>query len=105
MLEEGVFLNGLRSEGLLRSDQDLAMQSYALQATVTGFLMIEAQQAEESSLSLAQRADALAQTIHAAFEPEQATQLETLQRFAAEMGARLEQLIAAFEARIQTPMK
>jgi AcrR family transcriptional regulator len=105
MLVQGDFLTWLRQHGLIRSDTDLALQSYALRATVTGFLVIEPEQAEDQQLSLEQRAESLAQTVRAAFEPEQLPQQEKLQQLAGDMIGFLEQLIAAFEEKLQAPMK
>jgi AcrR family transcriptional regulator len=105
MVRPDFFLDRLRAQGLIRSDRNPAMQSYALRATITGFLVIEPQQADETNLSLEQRAEALAQTIQAVFEPEQLPQKEKLQQIAAEMGAWLEKLIAAFEAKVKEPME
>ncbi len=103
VVREGFFLDMLRNQGLIRSDRDPAVQSYALQATVTGFLMIEPSHSGENELSLEQRAEALAQTINAAFEPEAFPPPEELKQIAAEMGEWLGQLIEAFEAKIQEP--
>jgi AcrR family transcriptional regulator len=105
VFEQGVFLDMLRKQGMIRSDQDPIIQSYALRATITGFLMIESPQAGENQLSLEQRADALAQTIHAAFEPEPFPQQEKLAKIITEMDGWLGQLIAAFNAKIQESMK
>jgi AcrR family transcriptional regulator len=105
LVGQDFFLKTLRDHGLLRSDQDLSLQSYALRATITGFLMIDPGQGEENDLSLEQRAEALAQTVRSAFEPEQLPPKEKLFQVAGEMGRWLEKLIAVFEAKIQEPMK
>lgn len=100
LIGQDFFLKTLRDQGLIRSDQDLSLQSYALRATITGFLMIEPGQVEESDLSLEQRAEALAQTVRSAFEPEQLPAADTLIQVAGEMERWLETLIVAFEAKI-----
>lgn len=105
LVEQDFFLNTLRDQGLLRSDQNLSLQSYALRATINGFLLIDPGQVEENDLSLEQRAEALAQTVRSAFEPEQLPTADTLIQIADEMGSWLEKLIAVFEAKIQEPMK
>jgi AcrR family transcriptional regulator len=104
VLGQGDFLQKLRSLGLIRADQDLALQSYSLQATITGFLMIEPGQSGGQSLSLEQRAEALEQTIHAAFEPGELPSSAQLKESADEMSGWLEQLITTFEAKILEPM-
>lgn len=103
-LGQGDFLQRLRSLGLIRSDQDLALQSYALQATITGFLMVEPGQAGGQPLSLEQRAEALALTVRAGFEPAVLPEPGQLKQIADEMIGWLEQLITTFEARILEPM-
>lgn len=104
ILGQGDFLTLLRDQGLIRADQDQALQSYALQATITGFLMIAPGQGGGEALSLEQRAEALAQTVHAAFEPAELPQPEQLKQIAAEMRSWLERLITTFEAKILEPM-
>lgn len=105
LVGQDFFLKTLRDQGLIRSDQDLSSQSYALRAAVTGFLIMEPQQGEENELSLEQRAEALARTIRSAFEPDQLPPKEKLIQVAGEMGRWLEKLVAVFEAKIQEPMK
>lgn len=104
LVGQDFFLKTLRDQGLIRADQDLLLQSYALRATVTGFL-IETYQAEEMELTLEQRAEALAQTVRSAFEPEHLPEEETIIQIAVEMEKWLEKLISQFEAKIQEPMK
>jgi AcrR family transcriptional regulator len=105
LVRQDFFLKTLREQGLIRSDQDLTLQRYALQATVNGFLMIEPQQVEEADIPIEQRAEALAQTIRLAFEPQELPGEEQLRQTAVEMNGWLEKLITVFEEKIQEPMK
>lgn len=78
MMDGQAFVVFLRDLGLLRVDSDIAMQAYALGATVTGFTLSNPGQ-DFDQLSLEAKADALAQTIHLAFEPEELPSPEVLQ--------------------------
>jgi AcrR family transcriptional regulator len=64
------FLHMLRELGLLRTDMDLAAQTYALSATVTGFCLADPLLSEEEQIPLEAKGDALARTLRLAFEPE-----------------------------------
>jgi AcrR family transcriptional regulator len=64
------FMQLLRDLGLLRTDMDLAIQTYAFSATVTGFCLTEPLLAEEEQIPLEDKAAGLAHTIRLAFEPE-----------------------------------
>ena len=70
MADPKEFLSLLRDMGLLRADVDLSMQLYAFAATVTGFYLTDPLIADEDQVSLETKAQALAQTIQDAFEPE-----------------------------------
>jgi AcrR family transcriptional regulator len=104
VIGQGDFLNLLRQQGLIRSDFELAQQRYALQATITGFLVLEPAPGKEATLPLEQRAEALAQIVHDAFEPAQLPPPERLRPISAEIGGWLERLIAVFETKIREPM-
>jgi hypothetical protein len=60
----------LRDLGLLRADMDLATQTYAFSATVTGFCLAESLLTEEEQIPLEAKGEVLARTIQLAFEPE-----------------------------------
>ncbi|WP_046472303.1 TetR/AcrR family transcriptional regulator [Allosalinactinospora lopnorensis] len=60
-------LQELRDHGLLRTDLPLAMQRYSYSAVVTGFLVFDPMTPHETHDTRA-KADALAQTVRAAFE-------------------------------------
>jgi AcrR family transcriptional regulator len=64
------FIKLLRDFGLLRTDSSLPIQAYALGATISGFTLIDPLPGEEDQVSLEEKADAMAQTIRLAFEPE-----------------------------------
>lgn len=64
------FLRMLRELGLLRTDMDLAAQTYALGATVTGFCLADPLLSEEEQIPLEAKGEALARTLRLAFEPE-----------------------------------
>lgn len=64
------FMQLLRDLGLLRTDSSLPIQAYAFSATITGFTLIDPLLSEEDQVSLEEKADAMAQTIRLAFEPE-----------------------------------
>lgn len=100
LFKEG-FLALLRRQGLLRSDTDPAAQQYALRATVTGFLLIDPFLAEEEQLPLEEKAEALAQTVRRAFEPEDPLPPAALRQAASVMIEWLEQLCAFYEQRLR----
>ncbi len=64
------FLLMMRNAGLLRSDMSLSLQLYAISASATGFFLIDSFLEDGEQLSLEEKAEALAQTVHFAFEPE-----------------------------------
>ncbi|GHO92962.1 TetR family transcriptional regulator [Reticulibacter mediterranei] len=64
------FMQLLRDLGLLRTDSNLPVQAYAFSATITGFTLIDPLLTEEDQVSLEEKAEAMAQTIRLAFEPE-----------------------------------
>lgn len=64
------FMLLLRDLGLLRADVDLATQTYAFSATVTGFCLADPLLMEEEQIPLEAKGEALARTIQLAFEPE-----------------------------------
>jgi AcrR family transcriptional regulator len=68
----------LRDLGLMRTDMDPSLQLYAFSATVTGFCLAGTLRENEDHLSLEEQAEALAQTIQRAFEPETLPSPETL---------------------------
>lgn len=95
------FLALLRSHGLLRSDTDVAPQEYALRATVTGFLHLDRFLTEEEQLPLEVKAEALAQTVRRAFEPEDLPSGPALQDAATKAIEWLEQLCALSERQLR----
>jgi len=100
------FLCLLREYGLIRQDMKLAEQSYAIRATVTGFLAVESSfNNGEVPISLEQRANALGDTIHAAFEPSVQLPSETLTEIIPRLVGWLDQLISAFETQIQAQLE
>lgn len=64
------FMLLLRDLDLLRADMDLATQTYAFSATVTGFCLAEPLLTEEEQIPLEAKGEALVRTIQLAFEPE-----------------------------------
>jgi AcrR family transcriptional regulator len=70
MVPSETFVSMLRELGLLRIDMSISAQSYAFAATVTGFSLVDPFLQDEETLSLEEKAEAMAQTIHDAFEPE-----------------------------------
>jgi AcrR family transcriptional regulator len=64
------FMLLLRDLGLLRTDMDLASQTYAFSATVTGFCLADPLLTEVEQIPLEAKGEALARTIQLAFEPE-----------------------------------
>lgn len=64
------FMLLLRDLGLLRTDMDLATQTYAFSATVTGFCLADPLLTEKEQIPLEAKGEALARTIQLAFEPE-----------------------------------
>lgn len=61
------FIKQLRQFGLVRTDCTNEAQTYAFTATVSGFVLLDPAQTQ---VSLEEKAQALAQTIRLAFEPE-----------------------------------
>jgi AcrR family transcriptional regulator len=66
----GDFMLLMRDLGLLRADMDVATQTYAFSATVTGFCLTDPLLTEEEQVPLEDKGEALARTIQLAFEPE-----------------------------------
>lgn len=91
------FVVMLRTHGLLRTDMDLAAQMYALQATITGFLLIEPLLAGDGTLVIEQKATVVAQTIESAFEPAILPPPQVLQAVARQVIAWMEQVCADYE--------
>jgi AcrR family transcriptional regulator len=99
------FLVMLRNMGLLRSDMSLPMQEYALGATVTGFYFADPMIAHEDQTPLEEKADALAQVVRLAFEPETPPSLATLQEvIVPQMQQYLEQICSYCEQQMQERM-
>jgi len=105
MVPSEVFVGMLRDWGLLRTDMNLAAQAYAFAATVTGFSVADPLLGDEDACSLEEKADAMAQTIHRAFEPEVLPSRAVLQEeVAPRMIQLLEQVCQACEQQIQERM-
>jgi AcrR family transcriptional regulator len=76
------YLGVLAAEGMLRSDLDLMDLDYTLPTIVFGFFAAEPFHPPAIKLTLEQKADQLAETIHRAFEPARAPSSATLKRAA-----------------------
>jgi AcrR family transcriptional regulator len=76
------YLSVLAAEGLLRPDLNLADLDYTLPTIVFGFFAAEPFHPPAITLTLEQKADQLAGTIHRAFEPAKAPRSDTLKRAA-----------------------
>jgi len=99
------FVSMLRDWGLLRTDMNLSAQAYAFAATVTGFSVADPLLGDEGTSSLEEKAEAMAQTIRRAFEPETLPSRAVLQDdVAPKMIQLLEQVCQACEQQIQERM-
>lgn len=76
------YLGVLAAEGMLRPDLQLKDLDYTLPTIVFGFFGAEPFLPPSLDLTLAQKADQLADTIHRAFEPTQASSSDTVKRAA-----------------------
>jgi AcrR family transcriptional regulator len=76
------YLSVLAAEGLLRPDLHLENLDYTLPTIVFGFFGAEPFLPPSLNLTLAQKADQLAETIHRAFEPTQKPSSDTVKRAA-----------------------
>jgi AcrR family transcriptional regulator len=76
------YLAVLAAEGMLRSDLDLKDLDYTLPTIVFGFFAAEPFHPPAITLTLEQKADQLAGTIHRAFEPTKAASSDTAKRAA-----------------------
>ena len=76
------YLGVLAAEGMLRPDLHLKDLDYTLPTIVFGFFGAEPFLPPSLNLTLAQKADQLAETIHRAFEPTKAPSSDTLKRAA-----------------------
>jgi AcrR family transcriptional regulator len=76
------YLSVLAAEGLLRPDLHLEDLDYTLPTIVFGFFGAEPFLPPSLNLTLAQKADQLAETIHRAFEPTQKPSSDTVKRAA-----------------------
>jgi AcrR family transcriptional regulator len=105
LLAAEAFLAPRRRQGLLRSDGDLLAQGYALQATVSGFFLIEGTSGgtaeDERPLSLEARAAALAETVRRAFEPADPPPTAALHAIARDMIEEMEHLCTACEQQMR----
>jgi AcrR family transcriptional regulator len=100
MIMSKEFVVLLRTHGLLRTDLELAVQMYALQATITGFLLIEPFLADDDALALDLKASVLAQTIERAFEPEHLPPPAVMNDVANQLIAWIEQVCRQSEQQI-----
>jgi AcrR family transcriptional regulator len=64
------FVAFLRSLGLMRTDMALAAQAYAYSAVLAGFSLVDPLIEGEPSVSLEEKAEAMAETFRRAFEPD-----------------------------------
>jgi AcrR family transcriptional regulator len=69
MVPSQEFVTMLRDLGLLHTGMSLSVQAYAFAATVTGFSLVDPFLEDEGTLSLEEKAEAMARTIRDAFEP------------------------------------
>lgn len=76
------YLSVLAAEGMLRPDLHLEDLDYTLPTIVFGFFGAEPFLPPSLNLTLAQKADQLAETIHRAFEPTKAPSSDTMKRAA-----------------------
>src|ERR1700758_464971 len=76
------YLGVLAAEGMLRPDLQLKDLDYTLPTIVFGFFGAEPFLPPSLDLTLAQKADQLADTIHRAFEPTKASSSDTVKRAA-----------------------
>jgi AcrR family transcriptional regulator len=83
LLSSNQFITLLREYGLLRTDDPIPHQIYAMQAAITGFFLLDPALLGEDRLTLEERADVLALTIERLFEPPTPPDDETM----AEAGA------------------
>ncbi|MBE3559979.1 MAG: TetR/AcrR family transcriptional regulator [Ktedonobacteraceae bacterium] len=89
------YLTLLRDRGLMRNDIPLSVQSYAFNATVTGFLLIDSMLVGEDRLAIEEKAQALAMTIQLAFEPASPPAPHAVQEVASRMSHLFEQINAS----------
>jgi len=90
----------LHQHGLIRKEEDLAGQLYALNAATLGFFLTDSFLPTEEQLPLSAKASALARTIHLAFEPEADPSQEVLQQVAPAVIQLFEQLCEHHELRM-----
>jgi AcrR family transcriptional regulator len=76
------YLGVLAAEGMLRPDLDLTDLDYTLPTIVFGFFAAEPFHPPSITLTLEQKADQLAETVHRAFEPAKAPSNATVKRAA-----------------------
>jgi AcrR family transcriptional regulator len=86
------YLSVLAAEGLLRPDLNLADLDYTLPTIVFGFFAAEPFHPPAITLTLEQKADQLAETIHRGFEPTKAPRGDALKHAAAKSLPILERL-------------
>jgi AcrR family transcriptional regulator len=99
------FVAILRHLGLLRLDMSPSSQAYAFSATVTGFSLADPFVEDAATLSLEEKADAMAQIIRRGFEPEDLPSRALLQeKVVPRMLQLLEHVCDTCEARIHERM-
>ncbi|WP_410618972.1 TetR/AcrR family transcriptional regulator [Amycolatopsis sp. cmx-8-4] len=90
----GHFEDAMRRHGLVRTD--VPNLDYALNATAIGFYFTDVVSGKFESIPLEERADALAYTIRAAFEPPGEPDPAAVAQVAAELTAALEELVSGY---------
>ncbi|QBD80204.1 TetR/AcrR family transcriptional regulator [Ktedonosporobacter rubrisoli] len=75
-----IYLEQLRSEGLLRTDTDVQTQLKMMSAICTGFFVVNPLMPPDSRFSPEEMVEALAETLHRTFEPEEPPAPEALKR-------------------------
>lgn len=94
LVAEDHYFRLLVSHGLLRDDiPDLP---FALNAAVTGFYLLDTINPDVADLTDGAKADALARTVRAAFEPAHGPDSDTVEAVAAELIALLENVTTSF---------
>jgi AcrR family transcriptional regulator len=93
----------LRSQGLMRSDADLAVQAYAFSAMVTGAALADQFLLEADRVPLEVQADAIALLAQRTFEPDTLPSADVLRnQIAPAMIQALEQVCVFYEQQLQS---
>ena len=96
-----MYLELMRSKGMVRTDMSIRQQVHMLMAIAMGFFMIDSYLPEEYQLSVEESADALAETVRAALEPTKPVPPDRLQEVHTFFIQMFDQLIAAAKKQTQ----